>query len=358
MRKMNVTADGQMNATVREGNFAFEKPIEFKRKYTTSNVSNITNTTIDLEIFCHEPMLVLPLIAVNIALIVVGISTNCLVTAVVWKTRLMQNSTNLLLSNNAIAEAIFLMFSGTDLVIQLMSSDIFSLSQLMSYIKVRGPFFCVAVGSFFVACINLALLAIERFNALCYPLKVRRRLGKRSTKWSIATMWLVVTILILPLIGRVIQGLGFLDWEHFIYYCTLNSAIPAAAGCTIIYCYGRIIYGMYISKSIFNPTCSTNISEDLRAKRNIVKMLLSITFTFLITKFPLAVQTALVLVPNANCAVTYEMAATLAHLSGFLNPLIYLAFSSNYRKEVRKLFKGCFPKSRIAESNNTSQLGI
>ena len=128
------------------------------------------------------------------------------------------------------------------------------------YIKVRGPFCGVVVGSFFVACINLALLAIERFNALCYPLKVRRRLEKRSTKWSIATMWLVVTILMLPLMVRVIQGLGFIDWKHFIYYCTLNSAIPAAAGCTIIYCYGQIIYGMYIlSKSIFNPTCSTNI---------------------------------------------------------------------------------------------------
>ena len=65
---MNVTADGEMNATVRAVNVIFEKPIEFKRKYATSNVSNTTNTTIDLETICHEPMLVFPLIAVNIAL--------------------------------------------------------------------------------------------------------------------------------------------------------------------------------------------------------------------------------------------------------------------------------------------------
>ena len=49
MSKMNVTTDGEMNATVRAVNFIFEKPIEFKRKYATSNGSNTTNTTIDLE---------------------------------------------------------------------------------------------------------------------------------------------------------------------------------------------------------------------------------------------------------------------------------------------------------------------
>ena len=354
---MNGTADTKINATA-SGPGLFNI-IDFKRKYAASNMTNTTNTTVDFWTICQEPILVHSLIAVNTLLVVVGIFSNCLVAAVVWKTKLMQNPTNLLLSNNAIAEAIFLIISGTDLVIQLLATDIFTLSEILLFYEVRGPFCGVVIGSFFVASVNLALLAIERFNALCYPLKIRRRLGKRSTKCSIATMWLVITILMLPLIVGVIQGQGFVDLELFIYYCTLNGTIPAITGFTIIYCYGRIIYGMYITKSIFNPTYSTNISEDHKAKRNIVKMLLmSITFTFVITKFPLAVQTTLVLFGKGNCLVNYEFAATLAHLSAFLNPLIYLVFSSNYRKEARKLFKACFPQSQIVDSNNTSHLDI
>lgn len=353
---MNGTADSDMNATA-YGIRLFNST-GFKPKYATLNVTNTTNTTVDFGTICHEPILVHSLIAVNTLLVFVGVFSNCLVAAVVWKTKPMQNSTNLLLSNNAIAEAIFLILSGMDLVIRLLATDIFTLSQVMLYLKVRGPFYGVVVGSFFVACINLALLAIERFNALCYPLKIRRRLGKRSTIWSIATMWLVVTILILPLIVRVIQGQGFVDFELFIYYCTLNGAIPTITGFTIIYCYGRIIYEMYVTKSIFNPACSTNISEDHKAKRNIVKMLLSVTFTFVTTKFPLAIQSALVLYEKVNCLVNYEFAATLAHLSAFVNPLIYLVFISNYRQEARKLFKACSPQNQIADSNNTSHLDI
>ena len=353
---MNGTADSKTYATT-SGPGLFNT-IDFRPKYAASNMTNTTNTTVDFWTICREPNLVHSLIAVNTLLVVVGIFSNCLVAAVVWKVKLMQNPTNLLLSNNAIAEAIFLVISGTDLVMQLLAKDIFTLSEVLLYFEVRGPFYGVTVASFFVASINIALLAIERFNALCYPLKIRRRLGKRSTKCCIATMWLVMTILMLPLTVGVIQGQGFVDVKLFIYYCTLNGTIPAFTGFTIIYCYGRIIYGMYITKSIFNPTCSTNISEDHKAKRNIVKMLLSITFTFVITKFPLAVQTTLVLFGKDNCLVNYKFAATLAHLSAFLNPLIYLVFSSNYRKEARKLFNGCFPQSQIADSNNTNHLDI
>ena len=243
--------------------------IDFRPKYAALNMTNTTNTTVDFWTICREPNLVHSLIAVNTLLVVVGIFSNCLVAAVVWKVKLMQNPTNLLLSNNAIAEAIFLVISGTDLVMQLLAKDIFTLSEVLLYFEVRGPFCGVTVASFFVASINIALLAIERFNALCYPLKIRRRLGKRSTKCCIATMWLVMTILMLPLTVGVIQGQGFVDVKLFIYYCTLNGTIPAFTGFTIIYCYGRIIYGMYITKSIFNPTCSTNISEDHIYSKNV-----------------------------------------------------------------------------------------
>jgi hypothetical protein len=274
----------------------------------------------------------------------------------------MQNPTNLLLSNNAIAEVIYLLASGLEMVFLIMQRmDVFTLSQRLAVLKARGLIGMTIMAPYLVATVNLALLAIERFNALCNPMKIQRRLGKRSTKLSVVTMWLVAIVLVLPLTVNFTRGkVGYFDMGHLIYYCALCGMIPTIAGCTIIYCYGRITYGIYISKSIFNQTCSATTSEDIRAKGNIIKMLLSITLTFLLTKFPIAAYTAMMLVikPKTGCSVIFVV--TLAHLSAFLNPIIYFVFSSNYRKEARRLLKSC-PYNRVAsqdESNNSSNLDI
>ena len=304
------------------------------------NFTNMTNVpTYRYGGICREAVVVHVAIALNIILVLLGGFNNCLVALVVTKTKLMQNPTNLLLSNNALTEVIFLVASGLNLVIHLTYSDI------ELYGKATAVISTIDTTSYSVGVINLALLANERFNALCNPMKIQRRLGKRSTKFSIVIMWLMAIILVFPLTVSSLRNDGFLDFPHFIYYCSLIGILATTAGFTIIYCYGRIIYGIYISKTIFNPTCSVTISEDIKAKKKIVKMLVSITLTFWMTKFPLAFFIATAFVQrkvNVHCLVDYEFFLTLAHVSAFLNPLIYLKFSANYRQQARRLLNCCF----------------
>jgi hypothetical protein len=329
-----------------------------------SNVTNSTSLALNFRQVCGVPLLDYILIALNIAIVFVGAFNNCLVALIVWRTRRMQNPTNLLLSNNAIAEIVFLLTSGSFLVIiVLLRTGVFSFSQILPVVKASGFISVVVVASYIVASVNLALLAIERFNALCNPMKIRRRLSKRSTKLCVLTMWFVAIILVSPLhVGQALSKFGYIrdvPKENLIYYdCILCVTIPTVAGCIIIYCYGSIIYGIYISKCIFNSTCSAATSEDFWAKRNIVKLLLSIAFTFVFAKFPAAAYTALIFIkePPTYCSASFVL--TLAHLSAFLNPIIYFVFNSNYSKEAKRLLKIC-SRNTVAvqdESKTSSSL--
>ena len=345
-------------------------PVFFPTETTSAKqnfgISSGTNNTLNFGQVCGESFLGYFLIALNVLLVFVGVFNNCLVTSIVCRTRQMQNPTNILLSNNAIAEVVFLLASGSFFVIgKLSRMGDFTVSQSLMFLRTSGFFGVMILVSYYVASVNLALLAIERFNALCNPMKIRRRLSKRSAKLSILTMWLTATIFVLPLIVSLkLSNAGYMNMGNLIYYhCTLSGTVSAFAGCTITYCYGRIIHGIHIAESIFNSTCSVTASEDIRAKRNIVKMLLSITLTFVLTKFPAAAYSALILVirPSTYCPITFVI--TLAHLSAFLNPIIYFVFNSNYRKEGRRLLKSCFRNKVVRhavkiKSNTTSNLEI
>ena len=324
-------------------------PVFFPTETTSTKqnfgISSRTNNTLNFGQVCGESFLGYFLIALNVLLVFVGVFNNCLVTSIVCRTRQMQNPTNILLSNNAIAGVVFLLASGSFFVIgKLSRMGDFTVSQSLMFLRVNGFVSVMIIVSYYVASVNLALLAFERFNALCNPMQIRRRLSKRSAKLSILTMWLAATIFLFPLIvSFTFSNGGYKDMENLIYYdCILSATISAISGCTITYyCYGRIIYGIHIAKSIFNSACSVTASEDIRAKRNIVKMLLSITMTFILTKFPAAAYSALILVirPSTYCHETFVI--TLAHLSAFLNPIIYFVFNSNYRQEARRMLKSC-----------------
>ena len=328
-------------------------------------VTNMTNSTAHIHAFyCNGASVIYTLIIVNSLLVLTGVFNNFLVALVVWKTKQMQNSTNLLLANNAIAEVFYLIASGSDLImLVLFQTNVFNVSHVVNIIKMRGPLSMLVIAPYLVAATSLALLSIERYNALCNPMKIQRRLGKRSTKFCMLTMWLVTIILVLPVTVNLILRHGYImDINIFIYYCVMCESLTTILGCIIVNCYGRIIYQIYISKTIFNQTCNATISEDMKAKKNVVKMLFSITLTFCVAKLPVAAFGAIMLFIeprhiNSQMHCLTLFIKTLGHVSAFLNPIVYLVFNSNYRGRALRLLK-CSVHNRVArrQGSNTGSL--
>ena len=313
--------------------------------------TNLTNTTYVLEGFCSELSVTYTLLTLNVILVLAGMFNNSLVALVVWQNKRMHNSTNLLLSNNAIAEIIFLLASGTDSVIHnLLGIQFLTLAQAQRIMEVRGLFVMLVTTSYLVVVVSLALLAVERYNALCNPMKIHRRLTKRSGKIATIFMWSIGTVFVLIVTVAVGNNQWYFNRVTLSFYCIVTASISTLSGFTIVYCYGAIIHGMYVSKTIFTHTCSGTASDDMKSKRKIVTMLLSITLTFLATKFPMIVYLSIVLITktfNEEVMCLMILFETLAHASAFLSPVICIVFSSNYREGAKALLR-CRVSNRVA----------
>lgn len=322
-----------------------------------------TSQNLSLLKYCFKPHTAYTVIAFNILFVVFGVFNNCLTVTIVWKTKSMQNPTNLLLSNNAVTETIFLLVAGCELALRMLIRSNIPLTspQYSNTLSTPGFLLLVMGVPYLVATTNLALLASQRYNALCNPMKVHRRLGKRNTKISMFMMWLVAAILMIPAFINHIRGEGFafLDRKYYIYFCTLAVVFSVAAGWSIVYCYGIIIYRIYISKTILTKTCGVPLSEDQKAKRNIVKTLISIAFAFFSTKFPLVVYITVMLAihyQDSHMCFFVVFIRTLAIVSAFLSSVVYLVFNTNYRQGALRLLRSCLCRKNSVESQRENSV--
>ena len=302
--------------------------------------------------YCFKPNTAYAIIASNLFLVITGVFNNCLIVAIVWRTKSIQTPTNLLLSNNAITETTFLLAAGCELVLRISTLSDISLALPLSVSPdVRSPLLVLMIVSYLVAGTNITLLAVQRYNALCNPMKVHRRLGQRNTKIFILAMW-CITVLILPVIvKRDFDGRSAFDPRTYIYFSTMAAICSLTTGSSILYCYGTIVYGIYASKTILSRTCGTALSEDLKEKRNVVKMLTSIAVSFFATKFTLVVYIAVVVALQERDICFFSLfIRTLAIASAFLNPAINLILNTNYRKGALRLLRSCRCRKNRVES--------
>ena len=149
---------------------------------------------------------------------------------------------------------------------------------------VVSPLGAFNILSVLISTITLAIVTVERYNALIYPMKIRRRLNRRGAKIAVCVTGVASIILSLP----IVEG-GFIGVGYFYYTFGLTTSTVFISGFVVIFCCGRIFFAIFVTKTVcnqLNQTCPVARAQDLKNKKNIVKMLLFATFIFIFTKFP------------------------------------------------------------------------
>ena len=263
---------------------------------------------------------------------------------VVWKNKEMQNPTNIFLTSNAATE-IFTTFASTAMVETFSlatRTDTFTSEQTSTIFKTFDSLRSFYILPILITMITLAVLAVERYNALLFPMRIHRRLNRRGAKIAIALTWIISTILTLPFAdgGYIIGGHVAL----FYYLSGMSISLVVISSFVTVFCYGKIIFAIFVTNTVCNQlhqTCTVARAQDLKNKKNIVKMLLSITLIFVMTKFPPLSYTLLVISnrdPGFRCSILLTI---FGLISALLNPVVYFVYSSNYRDGARALFRGC-----------------
>ncbi|XP_015773717.1 PREDICTED: neuropeptide Y receptor-like [Acropora digitifera] len=296
-------------------------------------------------------------IGVTIALcifFVFSLLGNSLIGVVVYKTPTLRKPINFLIVNMAMSDLLFsLIVVPVTLVYLHLHSWAITKGALAST-RCKVTPYIVGV-SILVSTQSLVVIAVDRFVAVVFPLRVSLLTSKRCPL-CIASIWIVSMLLAIPPLltnipvqfdgkfscvtnWKKIEGLGngMPIADFYLAFATLFVYFPSAL---LIILYATIFKKL---KSQKIPGEESTYSERQRTERNrnVLRMAVAIVFTFILCQLP-GTTTVLVFLQKGNslnCEFLVYLQMLLYVAYSAVNPCICLAFSGNYRQGLKKAFK-------------------
>uniref|UniRef100_UPI003AAD1AD9 trace amine-associated receptor 1-like n=1 Tax=Centroberyx gerrardi TaxID=166262 RepID=UPI003AAD1AD9 len=206
--------------------------------------------------------------------------------------------------------------------------------------------------------LNLCFISIDRYYAVCQPLRYRTKMNYHAAVIMIVVSWGVSVLLG---IGVIIMGLneGKCEGKCFSFHIPLSSI----AGCILSFYLPAIIMlsinlkiflvAQRQARSIQNTNCQSIKSGASVSKmeRKATKTLTIIMGAFLICWTPFF--TATTLNPLINYLIPISVIETFALLglsNSVLNPFVYAFFYSWFRAAFRMIISGKIFQGRFANS--------
>ncbi|XP_066523515.1 arginine vasopressin receptor 1Aa [Hoplias malabaricus] len=237
-------------------------------------------------------------------------------------------------------------FSGPDL-----------LCRLVKHVQVLGMF---------ASTYMMVMMTVDRYVAICHPLKSLQQSARRAHAMIGAT-WAGSALLSAPQLfifslSEIHNGSGVYDcWAHFepwslrAYVTWITVGIFVVPVLVLVLCYGficRSIWKNVRSKSrrngLVGKSAVSGVSSISRAKLRTVKMTLVIVLAYVACWAPFFIvqmwsvwDAHFSWADSENTAVT--LSALLASLNSCCNPWIYMIFSGHLLYDFAHCFP-CFPK--------------
>ena len=293
--------------------------------------------------------------ALNIIMVILGVTGNSLVITVVRTTRSMQTTTNFLLVNLATADIVTLLLNPFQH--SLMWPETLQSDYLCKFLT--GNAF---VGlPLLVSVFTLAIIAVERYHALVKPMATRLRLTRENFHYAIIGTWCVSVALNIPIFvdyrydreERRCKGVWHLymsDWmaKYVIFFCALILMSALVIG----YCYFQIFKGLFITNTICPE--STTTEEERKSKKKLAKLLVLVTVLFYICYFPFIIFVickASERRTNSD-SIAFQTFAFLAFSNSCLNPIVYAFQSSNYKTGFKRICRCQSTNGNIEDPQN------
>ena len=273
-------------------------------------------------------------------ILVVSLIGNSLIGLIVYKTPNMRKPINYLITNMAMSDLLFPLFTIPPL---LSVNDDWLISGPLGLALCKLYLYLPFV-SYSVSGQSHILIAVDRFVAVVFPFR-SPLIGRKWFPLIITATWIVAMTLHTPML---VNGKVFYDDGMFCGYF-LEEAWPSVVASTYITIVLLVIlYSIILIKLKLQAPPgeqSTNVEKQRkRRNKNVLRIAIAIVLAFLFCCVP---HTTARLIKMLNVSVWYscsfELFTFFAHLMYIanctVNPFICLIFSSNYRQGLRKLLK-------------------
>lgn len=289
-------------------------------------------------------------------IIAVGLISNALIFAVIKTFHSMRTTTNYLLVNVAAADITTLIFTAIHLLIPVKQPfpTGFLGSFLCKFIYTNN----ITMVTLLVTTLTLTLLAVERYNAMMKPLIATRRISTDKIAYFLTGIWMASIIMATPLFVSVDHrpnsphcSPGDDSDKMRVYVTVLIVTLTLAPFFGIVFCYYKILFGLYCSKTICSRASEVSAHRSVNEKKRLLIVLVVLTGVFFVAFVPYGV--VLILKFNGLTSkysshfrvVFFRLKLGVQYLTLLncsLNPFIYAIPSTNYRCCLKYMVKKIF----------------
>lgn len=253
---------------------------------------------------------------------VIGLPGNLLVIILVLRAKKKKSTTTCLLLNLAIADIAFLVGKG------ISKTALYLIVQSIK--NKQRELLLLTLSPKIVANITLAMIALERYNALVKTMKPLLNITKNKILGSVIITWITALLLCLAptFLPSMPNNNGCIHPIVSPLIIIFGYVLPLLI---VVFCYSSILKCLYISRTILAQKVTDEAR--LREKKRLVRGLVVITFVFLACNLP-----KIILAYVFKCKKLHVAVLIVQCLSSSINPYLYGLHSENYRNQVKQLF--------------------
>ncbi|XP_063991330.1 neuropeptides capa receptor-like [Diachasmimorpha longicaudata] len=312
------------------------------------------------------PKLVIPLTLAYVTIFVSGVVGNFATCVVIIKHPTMHSATNYYLFSLAISDLILLSLGLPNELSSIWQQYPWALG--LGLCKIRAY---VSEMSSYVSVLTIVAFSMERYLAICHPLRTYSMSGPERPIMIILAVWLIAVVSALPFAiytkvnyveyppdsgidsaSSAICAMLLPDMPHFPLYELSSVVFFLIPMLIILIVYTRM--GLKIRKSTRNsPTGESSAhwdSRQVQSRRSIIRMLSAVVIMFFLCWAPFHAQRLLYVYaqeadyyPDLN-EWLYIFSGFLYYFSTTINPILYNLMSLRYRKAFRHTI--CCSKAR------------
>ncbi|NXA23021.1 GHSR protein, partial [Ibidorhyncha struthersii] len=307
-----------------------------------------TDSSEDQSFSLFDVHILVPVTIISIILFFLGVSGNLITIVIFRRSQEMKTTVNMYLSSMALSDT--LIFLG-------LPSDLYRLWKYKPYIF--GDFLCkffiyLSETCTYCTILHITTVSVERYFAICFPLKAKATITKCRVKWVILALWgcsLLTAGPILFLFG-VEHPNGSLpqeSWEcRSIERMARTGLLETMTWVSTIYFFLpmlclTLLYGLICRKLRQSgqqlPGCQA--AGRKRSHTQTVKMLAVVVLAFVLCWLPFHVGRILF---AQSEIILYDLtqyfnliAMLLFYLGASINPILYNVMSHKYRKAMSKI---------------------
>ncbi|CAL8302965.1 unnamed protein product [Lota lota] len=297
---------------------------------------------------------------------VLALVGNSLVVYIVVKKRAVQTATDVFICSLAVSDLLITFFCIPFTLLQNISSE------WLGGVLVCKTVPFVQTTAIVTGILTMTCIAIERYQGIVYPLKMRRQYTSRRAYKMLGIVWIVSVMVGSPIlfVQQLEVKYDFL-YDHYhvccqeswpslaqrqVYTTFIMAALFLLPLLTMMFLYTRIAIELWIRKrvgdsSVLNTMNQREISKISRKKKRAVKMMVIVVLLFTVCWAPFHTVHMLYEYNDLDKKyeeVTLNMIVAVVQAVGFFNsfnnPIVYAFMNDNFKKSCVATLSHCLRK--------------